>query len=84
MLLDEPTNMLDTKSELAFLKKLKSLASDRIVLVVSHRLATVMAANIVHVLEDGRITESDSPSNLTGRKGVFHKLFPDRGEDRSD
>ncbi len=75
MILDEPTNMLDSKSESAFLQRLKELVADRVALVISHRLATVEAADYVYVLERGRIVESGSPAALMKHMGTYYRLF---------
>ena len=75
MILDEPTNMLDSKSESAFLDNLKDLAADRLVVIISHRVATVEAAGQVYVLERGRIVESGSPGDLMRRMGAYYRLF---------
>ncbi|MEM8858653.1 MAG: ABC transporter ATP-binding protein [Chloroflexota bacterium] len=57
VLLDEPTSALDTESEVAVQRAIDRLVEDKTVVVIAHRLSTVVAADQILVLEDGRIVE---------------------------
>lgn len=74
LLLDEPTNALDAETEQAFQAALKTFAQGRTVVVIAHRLSTVMNADQVVVLEDGRVVEAGPPAELLARPGRFAQL----------
>lgn len=71
IVLDEATSALDYESENAIRDVLKGLKKDTAILVIAHRLATVMIADEAVVLEGGRITESGSFSELVQRPGGY-------------
>ena len=66
MLLDEPTSALDTESEVAVQRAIDNLVEDKTVVVIAHRLSTVVAADQILVLENGRIAERGSHDELLG------------------
>lgn len=74
LLLDEPTNALDPETERAFQTALERFACGRTVVVIAHRLSTVMACDHVVVLEDGQVAEVGAPSDLIARPGRFARL----------
>ena len=65
-LLDEPTSALDTESEVAVQRAIDNLVEDKTVVVIAHRLSTVVAADQILVLENGRIAERGSHDELLG------------------
>ncbi len=71
ILLDEPTSSMDSWSELDWLERFKVLARGRTALLVTHRLTTAMQADIIHVLDNGRIIESGSHSELVRLGGRY-------------
>jgi ATP-binding cassette, subfamily B, bacterial len=75
VLLDEPTTGLDTNSEALVLKALERLLAGRTALVIAHRLATVLRADTIVVVEDGRIAECGTPDDLAARGGAYAKLL---------
>jgi subfamily B ATP-binding cassette protein MsbA len=75
LLLDEATNALDTLTERAFQQTLKRFAESRAVVVVAHRLSTVLSADVALVLEDGKIVERGHPGQLLEAKGLFASMF---------
>lgn len=83
LLLDEATAALDTKSEKDVQDALQKLSEDRTTLIVAHRLSTIAHAHTIVVLEEGRIVEQGSHTNLLRKKGLYHKLWTmqARGED---
>jgi subfamily B ATP-binding cassette protein MsbA len=74
LLLDEPTNALDAETEQAFQAALRTFAQGRTVVVIAHRLSTVMSADQVVVMEDGRVVEAGPPAELLARPGRFAQL----------
>ncbi|WP_374469560.1 ABC transporter ATP-binding protein [Phenylobacterium sp.] len=74
LLLDEPTNALDIETELAFQAALRTFSRGRTVVVVAHRLSTVMAADHVIVLDGGRVAEAGPPRELLAQPGHFARL----------
>ena len=48
---------------------------DRTTLVIAHRLSTVIGANLIHVLDQGKLVESGNHSELLGKKGVYSRLY---------
>jgi ABC-type multidrug transport system fused ATPase/permease subunit len=74
LILDEPTTGLDAESEALVLQALERLMAGRTSLVIAHRLATVQRADLILVVEGGRIVELGSPADLYGRGGRYREL----------
>lgn len=64
VVLDEPTSALDTESEVAVQHAIDSLVENKTVVVVAHRLSTVVAANQILVLQDGKVAEKGTHDGL--------------------
>lgn len=82
LVLDEPTSALDVDKEALLVAALEKLRSGRTVVVIAHRLSTVQSATHVIVMEEGRIVERGSPSDLialSGRYAKYHGLQFDIG-----
>ncbi|MEM7798730.1 MAG: ABC transporter ATP-binding protein [Chloroflexota bacterium] len=77
VLLDEPTSALDTESEVAVQRAIDRLVEERTVIVIAHRLSTVVAADMILVLEDGRIVERGSHAELleSGAAGRYAAMW---------
>ncbi|MBI4027186.1 MAG: ATP-binding cassette domain-containing protein [Verrucomicrobia bacterium] len=74
LLLDEATSALDTESERAVQAALDELIQGRTVVVIAHRLSTVQKADIIVVLDDGRIMEQGSHADLMAGGKLYRRL----------
>ncbi|MCZ6859871.1 MAG: ABC transporter ATP-binding protein [Alphaproteobacteria bacterium] len=75
LLLDEATSALDTVSERQVQAALKELMTGRTTLVIAHRLSTVLDADLIYVIEDGRVVESGRHAALVKQGGAYAKLY---------
>ena len=75
MILDEATSSIDTRTEAIVQRGMDQLMQGRTVFVIAHRLSTVMNADVIMVLEHGRIIERGSHEALIDAKGVYYQLY---------
>lgn len=75
LLLDEPTSMLDGVTESAALQAIRKAAAGSTTLIVAHRLSTVMDADEIIVLEQGRVRERGKHVALLARGGLYSELW---------
>lgn len=74
LILDEATSALDTESERHIQGALEQVIKGRTTLVIAHRLSTIEKADIIVVMEDGRIVEQGSHSELLEQQGAYSKF----------
>ena len=74
LLLDEATSALDAENETLVQKALEGLMLDRTTIVIAHRLATVLRADRILVMDNGRIVEEGSHTELVARGGLYARL----------
>ena len=74
LLLDEATSALDTESERHVQAAMKKLTRGRTTLVIAHRLSTVIDADLIYVIERGRVAESGTHAQLLGAGGAYARL----------
>jgi subfamily B ATP-binding cassette protein MsbA len=75
LVLDEPTSALDSESETYIQRTLESLHGEKTVIVIAHRLATVIQADQLLVVDDGVIAERGTHAELIAHEGAYHRLF---------
>ena len=75
LILDEATSALDTESERLIQQALDGLMKDRTTLVIAHRLSTIEHADLIAVMEQGRIVEQGRHAELLARNGRYATLY---------
>ena len=75
LLLDEATSALDTESERKVQTALNELMKDRTTLVIAHRLSTVVDADLIYVINQGRAVEQGTHQELVDQNGIYAKLY---------
>lgn len=75
LLLDEPTSAMDPLSEADFQKNVSRIGKEKMLLIITHRLGTVKAADEILVLQGGCICEQGSHSELMEKNGLYHSMY---------
>jgi ABC-type multidrug transport system fused ATPase/permease subunit len=75
LILDEATSALDNVSEVLVQEAIEKVSADRTVIVVAHRLSTIINADKIVVLEDGHVKEEGTHEELMNRRGVYWNLY---------
>jgi ATP-binding cassette subfamily B protein len=75
ILLDEPTSALDSETELVIQRALRELTRGRTTLVIAHRFVTVLRADLIHVVDGGRVVESGTHHELLSAEGAYARLY---------
>ena len=75
LILDEATSSVDTRTELLVQHAMAALRADRTSFVIAHRLSTIRDADVILVMEDGRIVEQGTHDELLARGGAYNELY---------
>jgi ATP-binding cassette subfamily B protein len=75
LILDDALSSVDTRTEEAILVRMKELMRERTSIVVSHRLQTIQHADHIVLLDDGRIAEQGTHTELLARRGAYLRLY---------
>jgi len=75
LILDEATSAVDNETEAAIQRSINTLKKGRTVIAIAHRLSTIRNAEIIYVLEEGKVVESGNHEGLLEINGVYSKLW---------
>ena len=75
LILDEATSNVDTRTEKAIQSAMQHIMQDRTSIVIAHRLSTIRDADLIVVMDQGRIVESGSHDSLLAQKGKYYDLY---------
>jgi ABC-type hemin transport system ATPase subunit len=81
LILDEPTSAIDSRTESAILEALERLMTGRTTFIIAHRLSTIREADLVLVVNDGRIVERGTHAELVAADGLYRQLSALQGVD---
>jgi ATP-binding cassette, subfamily B, multidrug efflux pump len=84
LILDEATSSVDTETERHIQEALKTLFSGRTSIVIAHRLSTIEHADKIIVIDDGKIIEQGTHSELLNKKGMYHELYQKQFKDEEE
>ena len=75
LILDEATSNVDTRTEMKIQKAMRSLMADKTCFVIAHRLSTIRHADLILVVQDGRIAEQGSHEELMEKRGMYYQMY---------
>ena len=75
LILDEATSSIDTRTELKIQQAFDRMMEGRTSFIVAHRLSTIQEADVILVMENGRIVEQGSHAQLLARQGAYARLY---------
>ena len=81
LILDEATSSVDTRTEVLIQRAMHRLMQDRTSFVIAHRLSTIRDADIILVMNEGRIVEQGTHEELLAARGFYHELYASQFEE---
>jgi len=75
LILDDSTSSVDTETEAQIRGAMRALMENRTTFVIAHRIQTIMDADLILVMEDGRIMQRGTHDELIGQDGIYRKIF---------
>ncbi|GMQ99167.1 MAG: ABC transporter ATP-binding protein [Acidimicrobiia bacterium] len=75
LILDEATSAVDNETEAAIQRSLARVGHDRTMVVIAHRLSTIRNADVIYVIDQGRVAESGTHDELLGASGIYRMLW---------
>ena len=75
LILDEATSSIDTRTELKIQKAFDELMRGKTSFIVAHRLSTIMEADVILVMRDGKIIDKGTHKELLAKKGFYYELY---------
>ncbi|MBP6112870.1 MAG: ABC transporter ATP-binding protein/permease [Sphingobium sp.] len=82
LILDEATSALDSRTEASIQQVLRDMARQRTTIIVAHRLSTVVDADEIIVLDEGRIAERGNHATLASRSGLYAQMWAQQAQER--
>lgn len=79
-ILDEPTSALDPFAEKAINDDIIASSEDKTIIIISHRLSTIVNVDKIYVMKDGVIEESGTHEELINKKGIYYTMFSAQAE----
>ena len=74
-IMDEATSSVDTETERLIQSGIEAVLKDRIAFVIAHRLSTIRKADVILVIDGGRIVERGTHGQLIAQRGRYHALY---------
>ncbi len=84
LILDEATSSVDTRTEVLIQRAMARLMKGRTSFVIAHRLSTIRDADVILVMNEGRILEQGTHDQLLAKKGFYHELYASQFEEALD
>jgi ABC-type multidrug transport system fused ATPase/permease subunit len=75
VILDEATSALDTETEAKLHRNLKAFLKQRTTLIIAHRLSAIKQADLIYVLDDGKISQAGEHQQLLAQTGLYQTLY---------
>ena len=80
LILDEATSSIDTTTEITVTEAMDKLMESSTSIVIAHRLSTISNADVIMVMEDGRIIERGNHEELIDKHGTYYELYTGKKE----
>ena len=84
LILDEATSSVDTRTEVLIQRAMARLMQGRTSFVIAHRLSTIRDADVILVMNEGRIVEQGTHEELLAKRGFYHELYASQFEEALD